>query len=110
MPFDNGLLKDLLLDPDGVVFPSDSALVLSLYSICHSSQKNNKLPPLSLANKLFLGPVPDELKNLTVIEKAMIARYRSKCWIIQLRKKSGSSDHTTRHPRSYHSVSVTQTF
>ncbi|KAJ7907404.1 hypothetical protein B0H13DRAFT_1572789, partial [Mycena leptocephala] len=43
---------------------------------------------LSLANKTFLGSVPDELKNLTVIEEAMIARCRSKCWIIQLKKEN----------------------
>ncbi|KAJ7910136.1 hypothetical protein B0H13DRAFT_1568643, partial [Mycena leptocephala] len=53
-------------------------LSLSLYSVCHSSLKINKLLPLSLANKLFLGPVPDELKDLTVIEEAMSARCRSK--------------------------------
>ncbi|KAJ7887453.1 hypothetical protein B0H13DRAFT_1554651, partial [Mycena leptocephala] len=33
----------------------------------------------------FLGPVPSELKDLTVIEEAMIAHCRSKCWIIQLK-------------------------
>jgi hypothetical protein len=77
--------KDLLLDPDGVTFPPDSAPVLLLCSFCHSSLKNNKPPPLSLANKVFLSPVPDELKNLTVVKEAMIARCRSKCWIIQLR-------------------------
>ncbi|KAJ7911719.1 hypothetical protein B0H13DRAFT_1451694, partial [Mycena leptocephala] len=43
---------------------------------------------LALANKLLLGPVPDELKNLTVIEEAMIARCRSKCCIIQLREEN----------------------
>jgi hypothetical protein len=44
-------LKDLLLDPDGVTFPPDSAPVPLLCSVCHSSLKNNKLPPISLANK-----------------------------------------------------------
>ncbi|KAJ7307886.1 hypothetical protein DFH08DRAFT_823969 [Mycena albidolilacea] len=65
MPLDgNDVLDDLLLDPDGVSFASDGSL-LSLCSVCHSSLKNNKLPPLSLASKLYLGPVPDELKDLT---------------------------------------------
>ncbi|KAJ7921858.1 hypothetical protein B0H13DRAFT_1866288 [Mycena leptocephala] len=50
---------------NGVVFPADSAPVLSLLYLSFLT-KNNKLPPLSLANKLFLGPVPDELKNLTI--------------------------------------------
>ncbi|KAJ7760232.1 hypothetical protein DFH07DRAFT_718166, partial [Mycena maculata] len=43
---------------------------------------------LSLANRTFLGPVPDELKNLTVIKEAMIARCRSKCWVIQLKAEN----------------------
>ncbi|KAJ7933165.1 hypothetical protein B0H13DRAFT_1558654, partial [Mycena leptocephala] len=42
------------------------------------------------ANRTFLGPVPEELENLTVIEEATIARCRSKCWIIQL--KEGNQD------------------
>jgi hypothetical protein len=90
MPLDgNDVLDDLLLDPDGVSFASDgSPPLLSLCSVCHSSLKNNKLPPLSLASKLFLGPVPDELKDLTVIEEAMIARCLSKGWIVQLREEN----------------------
>lgn len=88
IPLDgNGVLNDLLLDPDGVSFPSDgSPPLLSLCSVCHSSLKNNKLSPLTRANKLFLGPVSDELKDLTVIEEAMIARCCSMCWIVQLRE------------------------
>ncbi|KAJ7330809.1 hypothetical protein DFH08DRAFT_814896 [Mycena albidolilacea] len=80
MPLDgNDVLDDLLLAPDGVSFASDgSPPLLSLCSVCHSSLKNSKVPPLSLASKLFLGPVPDELKDLTVIEEGMIARCRSK--------------------------------
>ncbi|KAJ7916048.1 hypothetical protein B0H13DRAFT_1564820, partial [Mycena leptocephala] len=89
MPFDDGPLRDLLVDRDGVSFPSDGGqLVLSLCAECQSLLKKGKLPPLSLANKTFLGPVPEELKNLTVIEEAMIARCRSKCWIIQLKEEN----------------------
>ncbi|KAJ7913171.1 hypothetical protein B0H13DRAFT_2326569 [Mycena leptocephala] len=89
MPFDEGPLRDILLDPDGVSFPlNGEPPVLSLCPPCHSSLKTKKLPPLSLANKTFLGTVPEELKNLTVIDKAMIARCRSKCWIIQLKEEN----------------------
>ncbi|KAJ7195344.1 hypothetical protein GGX14DRAFT_306530, partial [Mycena pura] len=88
MPFDEGGLKDLLLDPDRISFTPEGPPVLSLCSVYHSLLRNDKLPPLSLANKLFLGRVPDELKNLTVIEEAMIARCRSKCWIVQLREEN----------------------
>ncbi|KAF8157746.1 hypothetical protein K438DRAFT_1620612, partial [Mycena galopus ATCC 62051] len=89
MPFDEGPLRDILIDRDGVSFPSDGGdPVLSLCSECQSSLRKGKLPPLSLANKTFLGPVPEELKDLTVIEEAMIARSRSKCWIIQLKEEN----------------------
>jgi hypothetical protein len=74
MPYDEGHLRDILVDPDGVSFPSDGGSpTLSLCKSCHSSLKNNKIPPLSLTNKTFLGPVPQELKDLTVVEEAMIA-------------------------------------
>jgi hypothetical protein len=88
MPYDEGPLRDLLVDPDGVSFPDSGGPTLSLCTTCHSCLKRNKLPPLSLANRNFLGPVPEELKNLTVIEEAMIARCRSKCWIIQLKEEN----------------------
>ncbi|KAJ6596491.1 hypothetical protein B0H10DRAFT_1765690, partial [Mycena sp. CBHHK59/15] len=89
MPFNEGVLRDILVDPDGVSFPvNGDPPVLSLCSICHSSLKTKKIPLLSLANKTILGPVPDELKDLTVIEEAMIARCRSKCWIIQLKEEN----------------------
>jgi hypothetical protein len=89
MPFEEGPLRDLLLDPLGVSFPTDGGPpVLSLCKTCHSYLKKKKMPTLSLANRMFLGSVPDELKNLTVIEEAMIARCRSKCWVIQLKAEN----------------------
>jgi hypothetical protein len=83
MPFDEGALCDVLVDPDSVSFPPDGGRpTLSLCKNCYSSLKNKKLPALALANRTFLGSVPDEVKNLTVTEEAMITRCRSKCWII----------------------------
>ncbi|KAJ7743467.1 hypothetical protein DFH07DRAFT_777384 [Mycena maculata] len=76
MPFDEGPLSDLLLDPDGIFLQPDGANL------------KKKLPALSLANRIFLGPVPPELKDLTMIEESMIARCRSKCWVIQLKEEN----------------------
>jgi hypothetical protein len=74
MPFDEGPLRDLLLDPDGVSLSTDGGSpVLSLCKSCHSYLKRKKMPAFSLANSPFLGTVPSELKDLTVIEEAMIA-------------------------------------
>ncbi|KAJ6525872.1 hypothetical protein DFH09DRAFT_850352, partial [Mycena vulgaris] len=89
VPFDEGPLRDLLVDLDGVSFSTDGSLpLLSLCSTCHSSLKNKKPPPLSLANRPILDPVSEKLKDLTVIEEATIARCRSKCWIIQLKEEN----------------------
>ena len=43
---------------------------------CLRSLEKGKVPKLALANGLWLGSVPDELKGLTFAEKMMIARVR----------------------------------
>ncbi|KAJ7611290.1 hypothetical protein FB45DRAFT_875488 [Roridomyces roridus] len=89
MPYDEGPLRNLLVDPDGVTFSAESAVpTLSMCKCCHSSLKRKKLPALALANRTFLGPVPPELQDLTMIEESMLARCRSKCWIIQLNEEN----------------------
>ena len=75
LPFNAGPLKDIMLDPDGVIVDSKSGQNnFLLCKQCFSSvKKKNKILALSLANSMYLGPVPSELKDLTVIEEAMIA-------------------------------------
>ena len=48
--------------------------------------KQGKLPELLLADSLYLGPVPDVLKDLTAIEEAKIARCCAKSQIVQLKE------------------------
>jgi hypothetical protein len=80
MPFDDGPLRDLLLNAAGVLFPNDgSPATLSICKTCYSDLKK-RMPALSLANCTFL-----RLENLTVIEEAIVARCWSKCWIIRLK-------------------------
>ncbi|KAJ7920993.1 hypothetical protein B0H13DRAFT_1867135 [Mycena leptocephala] len=70
MPYDDGPLRDLLLDPDGISQPLDAGPpVLSARKTCHSFLKRKKMRALSLANRTFLGPVPPELKDLTMIKE-----------------------------------------
>ncbi|KAF8951320.1 hypothetical protein BDZ97DRAFT_1616973, partial [Flammula alnicola] len=79
---------DILLSPHGLV-KDDEGDTLGTFCIeCHRSLKNEKTPALSLANHNYLGPIPKELKELTVVEEAMIAKCRSKCWIIQLKESN----------------------
>ncbi|KAK0452776.1 uncharacterized protein EV420DRAFT_1482083 [Desarmillaria tabescens] len=47
--------------------------------------KCKEVPKFSLANKLFIGEIPPELSDLTIIEESMIALCRSKCYIFQLK-------------------------
>ncbi|KAJ6580007.1 hypothetical protein DFH09DRAFT_830625, partial [Mycena vulgaris] len=58
---------------------------------CAAALKSNKVPPRAFANHNYLGPVPSELENLTVVEEAMITLCRTKCWIIQLREQDSET-------------------
>lgn len=78
--------SNLLLDPAGMFEDKDQNIMLMLCPECHGALRKGKVPALSLANKTYLGPIPDELRDLTVIEEAMIAQSRAKCWVIQLRE------------------------
>ena len=55
---------------------------------CSVSLKRGKTPTNSLANGLWLGKVPQELKNLTYVEKMLIARVRHNRCIVRV-KSSG---------------------
>lgn len=83
---------EALLDPRGVeMHKEDSCAMLSFCSECHASILKSKTPALALANHMFLGDVPPELKDLTMIEEAMIAKCRAKSWVVQLQAKNDST-------------------
>ncbi|TFK58008.1 hypothetical protein BDN72DRAFT_782628, partial [Pluteus cervinus] len=49
---------------------------------CRQSLYKNKIPKLALANGLWIGEVPDILKDLTFFEKMLIARVRlHRCFV-----------------------------
>ena len=51
---------------------------------CRSSIRNGKVPRLALANNLWLGRVPEELKTLRFVEKLLIARVRHTCSYVKV--------------------------
>lgn len=55
---------------------------------CYQYLKHAKLPPLSLANDIWLGEVPIVLDILSLLEKVLIARYFSATYIVKLYPKS----------------------
>ena len=89
---ENAFDPEALLDQKGVEIKGDnSGAQLSFCSDCHACLLKSKTPPLSLANHMFLGDVPLELKELTIVEEAMIAKCRAKSWVVQLQAKNDST-------------------
>ncbi|KAJ7024245.1 hypothetical protein C8F04DRAFT_1192662 [Mycena alexandri] len=94
--FDINLLKrpdqSLWIDAQCLeVEPDMMDTVLALCKHCRSDLEAGRVPALSIANRNYLGPVPLELQGLTVVEEAMIALCRAKCWIIQLREDASDA-------------------
>ncbi len=74
----------MILDPDGIFDIKTGSPKLQVCRSCHEALRKGSIPPLAMANNHYLGPVPPELRDLTIVEEAMIALCRSKCWILQL--------------------------
>src|ERR1700677_203626 len=52
--------------------------------ICVESLQKKKVPTLALANGLWIGKIPDELKDLTYAEQLLIARVRHNRCIVKV--------------------------
>lgn len=87
-------LRGIMLDRAGFVQYAEHEDALWTCRFCYRTLTKKVLPRCALANRMFLGEVPDCLKDLTVVEEAMIARRRAKCWIIHL-NDVGAGVHTT---------------
>lgn len=85
-PFCSGCLKNIWIEPSGIVDNSGMAEDprLHLRRLCLLSLCSGRLPKFALANDMYLGDVPDELLSLGPVEESMIAFCRAKCWILQL--------------------------
>lgn len=78
----------LLLAPDSIVTNCEGGLILLLCKECCCALRLKTISSLSLANLNYLGPIPQELSDLTAIEEAMIVQSCTKCWIVQLIQES----------------------
>src|SRR5579859_7303304 len=65
--------QNIMIDPHGIQ-QDDSHSDVWLCNTCHPSIMLGKRPPESLAYFRWVGPMPDELKDLTWIEELLIAR------------------------------------
>jgi hypothetical protein len=60
---------------------------VSICNECMLSLQNNKRPKFSLANDMWVGDVPRELKGLTMPERILIAKYFPVAYIVKLYPK-----------------------
>ncbi|KDR71676.1 hypothetical protein GALMADRAFT_74671, partial [Galerina marginata CBS 339.88] len=51
---------------------------------CRGTIRKGKVPRLALANGLWLGKVPEELKSLRFVEKLLIAKVRHTCSYVKV--------------------------
>ena len=84
MPFADGILDGVLVDPDGVLCGTDGSVSLLLCPPCKNALFRGKLPRFSLANLNILGNVPPELSDLTLVEELIVARCRAKLCVVKL--------------------------
>ena len=79
----------MLLHPPGLL-NSDKA---NMCVECNRALKMDKIPPLALANGLWVGRVPHELAYLTLPERLLITKYFPAAYIIKLYPKKRRARH-----------------
>ena len=87
--FTEGPLAGKLLDAKGVQSTDGETFYLDFCTLCLRGLHRDVLPKRALANRLYLGPVPSELSELTMVEECFIARARAKSWIVKLQETEG---------------------
>lgn len=55
---------------------------------CFRKLRSKKTPPLSLANNMWIGDVPEEIQCLTVPEQMLIALHYPRCFVFKLFPKN----------------------
>ena len=84
------IFHGMLLKPCGIDGEVSRA---NLCHKCYKSLERNQLPSLSLTNNLWIGPVPDCLKSLTLAERLLIAKYLPTAYVVKLYPKQAGAAH-----------------
>ena len=69
----------------------DSERVCLLCKDCYAAFSKGQIPRFSATNKMWIGDVPKELKDLTIVEEKLIAIYRHNTCVIKLQSPFHSS-------------------
>lgn len=80
------IVEEMLLEPAGVVETMDGSLAAFVCRECRAAleSSHDSPPPLSLANDLWIGPVPWELETLTLPEQMLIALLYPRVYVFKL--------------------------
>lgn len=90
-------MKALLVDPRSTGHDRSNMLILDNFVErqgehvncwmcldCKRALERSMLPKFSLANNLFIGEIPYQLRGLTIPEQLLIARHYPRCYIFKL--------------------------
>jgi hypothetical protein len=55
---------------------------------CLHAIDSNRLPALSLANRMWIGHIPEELLRLTVPEQILVSLYHPRCYVYKLHPRN----------------------
>ncbi|CAF1614641.1 unnamed protein product [Rotaria sp. Silwood1] len=69
----------------------DNAHICLLCKDCYLAYSKGQIPKFGAANKMWIGDVPEELKDLTIVEEKLIAIYRHNTCVIKLQSPFNSS-------------------
>ena len=92
LPYTEGPLAGILVDPTGVHRDRDGVLYLSLCAPCKNALLRKKLPRFALVNLNIIGAVPPELQSLTLVEELIVSRCRAKMCIVKLQDRKDDVD------------------
>jgi hypothetical protein len=80
--------RHIMIDPNGII---DGVSSLSICTACQRGLRADLLPPESLANYRWLGPVPSQLQDLTWMEELLIAHAHLTGRIVRLQNRNSTS-------------------
>ncbi|KAF8313745.1 uncharacterized protein EI90DRAFT_3022553 [Cantharellus anzutake] len=90
------LMDGMLLETKGIQCNNTKGASVHLCGECLHHLSSNKLPPFTLLNKMWIGPVPEVLSQLTMLEQLLLTPVYPQCFVYKLHPKSGSTGDPTR--------------
>jgi hypothetical protein len=87
------IFDGMLLEPRGM---NENQTELHICTECYRDLDSNKVPPLALANNMWIGEVPECLASLTLVERLLIAKYFPTAYIVKLFPKQAGAAHWDR--------------